>query len=51
MRRRQAGSPGRWGPQHRAIIAGKFRAEQEFEALLFAKVVAMYLGVEGFVFR
>ncbi|OGX91182.1 hypothetical protein [Hymenobacter coccineus] len=34
-----------------AIIAGKFRADQEFEALLFAKVVAMYLGVEGFVFR
>jgi len=33
-----------------AIIAGKFRADQEFEALLFAKVVAMYLGVEGFVF-
>ncbi len=33
-----------------AIIAGKFRADQEFEALLFAKVVAMYLDVEGFVF-
>ncbi len=33
----------------RAIVAGKFSDDQEAEALLFAKELAVCLGVEGFV--
>lgn len=34
----------------RAIVAGKFSADQEAEAMLFANDITSYLGVKGYVF-